>query len=198
MRLHAIRVYLRRPPHVSWIRFADEPLVDDRRALTILGDHPHHVMPSEFEPQQWVCPMHPEVVRDAPGSCPICGMGLEPKTVTLENGRSNPELRDMTRRFWVSVAFAVPLLVVSMGDMLPGHPISALIGERARVWVELALATPVCLWSAWPFYVRFFASLRNMHLNMWTLIGIGVGVSYTFSVVAAVAPDVFPASFRDH
>jgi len=135
---------------------------------------------------------------NAPGACPKCGMALEPRVISLgEDQGVSPELQDMTRRFWISLALTVPLLIVAMGDMLPGHPISKLVGERNRVWVELALATPVCLWSAWPFYVRFVGSLRNRHLNMWTLIGIGVGASYGYSVVAAVFPQIFPPSFRD-
>jgi Cu+-exporting ATPase len=125
-------------------------------------------------------------------------MALELSVVSLDEDQdANPELRDMTRRFWISVALTVPLLIVAMGDMLPGHPISKLVGEGNRVWIELALATPVCLWSAWPFYVRFVSSLRNRHLNMWTLIGLGVGASYGYSMVAAVFPDIFPPSFRD-
>jgi len=141
--------------------------------------------------------MHPEVVTNAPGQCPKCGMALEPRVISLEEDQGvSPELQDMTRRFWISLALTVPLLIVAMGDMLPGHPISKLVGERNRVWVELVLATPVCLWSAWPFYVRFVSSLRN-RVNMWTLIGIGVGASYGYSVVAAVFPQIFPPSFRD-
>jgi len=147
--------------------------------------------------REWVCPMHPEVVTNAPGQCPKCGMALEPRVISLEEDQGvSPELQDMTRRFWISLALTVPLLIVAMGDMLPGHPISKLVGERNRVWVELVLATPVCLWSAWPFYVRFVSSLRN-RVNMWTLIGIGVGASYGYSVVAAVFPQIFPPSFRD-
>ncbi len=147
--------------------------------------------------RQWVCPMHPEIVKSVPGTCPTCGMALEPRAPSLEEVQDpNPELRDMTRRFWVSLVLTIPLLIVAMGDMLPGHPISNLIGERNRVWVELALATPVCLWSAWPFYSRFVSSLRNLHPNMWTLIGLGVGAAYVYSLVAAVFPEIFPASFR--
>ncbi len=140
--------------------------------------------------------MHPEVVAAAPGDCPKCGMALEPAEVSLDEDIANPELDDMTRRFWLSVALTVPLLFVAMGDMLPGHPISARIGERTRVWVELALATPVCLWAARPFFQRFAASLRNRHLNMWTLIGLGVGAAYGYSVVAAFFPGAFPDAFR--
>ena len=142
---------------------------------------------------EWTCPMHPEVVREEPGDCPTCGMALEPRTVELE--RENPELRDMTRRFWFSAALSIPLVVLVMVDMLPSRPISSLLPEGARVWIELGLATPVCLWSAWPFYVRAIKSLRGS-LNMFTLIGLGVSVAYLYSLVASVAPGIFPPSFR--
>ena len=141
----------------------------------------------------YTCPMHPAVVRDAPGSCPICGMALEPRTPTLDAG-PDPELRDMTRRFAIAAAFTIPLFVVAMGEMVG----LALVTGRARVWAELALALPVCTWAAWPFYQRFARSLRHRHLNMFTLIGLGVGVAFAYSVVAAVAPGVFPHAFRDH
>jgi Cu+-exporting ATPase len=146
---------------------------------------------------EWTCPMHPEVVRSEPGSCPICGMALEPRTATAGD-EENPELRDMSRRFWFAVALTAPLLALAMGDMLPGAPISALMSGRTRVLFELALATPVCLWSAWPFFVRAVASVKNQSLNMFTLIGLGVSVAYGYSVVAALIPDVFPPGFRDH
>jgi P-type Cu+ transporter len=145
---------------------------------------------------QWTCPMHPEIVRSEPGSCPICGMALEPRTPTA--GQENPELRDMSRRFWFAVALTLPLLALVMVDMLPGAPVSALISARSRVLLELLLATPVCLWSAWPFYQRAVASVINRSLNMFTLIGLGVSVAYVYSLVAALVPDVFPAGFRDH
>jgi Cu+-exporting ATPase len=145
----------------------------------------------------WVCPMHPEIVRKEPGSCPICGMALEPRTITLEE-EDNPELRDMSRRFRFAVALTVPLLALAMGDMLPGHPISQLMSNRTRVLLELGLATPVCLWSAWPFFVRAVASVTNRSLNMFTLIGLGVSVAYGYSVVAALIPSLFPPGFRDH
>ena len=144
----------------------------------------------------WTCPMHPEVLRSEPGSCPICGMALEPRDVTLDDETANPELADMTRRFWLAAAFTLPLVAVAMGDLLPGDPISRMLSPRARTLLELGLATPVCLWSAWPFYLRFVQSLRNKSLNMWTLIGLGVGVAYGYSVIAALAPQVFPTSFR--
>ena len=146
---------------------------------------------------EWTCPMHPEIVRFEPGSCPICGMALEPREVALGDDTPNPELTDMTRRFWLAAAFTIPLFVVAMGDLLPGEPISRMLSPRARTWLEFALATPVCLWSAWPFYVRFVQSLKNKSLNMFTLIGLGVSVAYGYSVVAALAPQIFPESFRE-
>jgi P-type Cu+ transporter len=146
---------------------------------------------------KWTCPMHPEIVRDTPGSCPICGMALEPKTVSLDD-QENPELRDMSRRFWFAAALAVPLTLLSMGDMLPGSPVSSLLSPRTRALLELVLATPVCLWSAWPFYVRAVQSLLNRSLNMFTLIGLGVSVAYGYSLVAALVPELFPDAFRDH
>ena len=146
---------------------------------------------------EYTCPMHPEVVQDGPGSCPKCGMALEPRTVTAEEA-DNPELVDMSRRLGFAAAFTVPLFLVAMGDMLPGEPVSSLLSPGVRVWLELALATPVCLWSAWPFYQRAVQSVVNRSLNMFTLIGLGVGVSYGYSVVAALMPDLFPESFRHH
>ena len=144
---------------------------------------------------QWTCPMHPEIVRDAPGSCPICGMALERRTAVPDE-EDDAELVDMRRRFWFAAALTVPLVFVSMGDMLPGQPVSSLISARTRVWLELALATPVCLWSAWPFFVRAAASVKNRSLNMFTLIGLGVSVAYVYSLVAALLPESFPSSFR--
>lgn len=145
---------------------------------------------------QYTCPMHPEIVREQPGSCPKCGMALEPQTVELEDV-PNHELVDMTRRFFFAAVLTVPLVVLAMGDMLPGRWISRLVSPSVRVWIELALATPVVLWSAWPFYERAVQSVRNMSLNMFTLIGLGVSVAYLYSLVATVFPGIFPASFRE-
>ena len=140
---------------------------------------------------RYTCPMHPEIVQDGPGSCPICGMALEPMMPALDQG-PDPELRDMWRRFLVAAIFTAPLFVIVMADMLA----VGFLSGSTRVWVELALATPVCTWAAWPFFVRFARSLKNRRLNMFTLIGLGVGVAFGFSLVAALAPDLFPASFK--
>jgi P-type Cu+ transporter len=137
--------------------------------------------------------MHPQVVRRGPGTCPICGMALEPKQPRLATG-PDPELVDMTRRFWVAAAFTLPLFAIAMSEMVG----VTLVAGRTRVWIELAFALPVTTWAAWPFYERFAASLANRSLNMFTLIGLGVGVAFGYSVVAALAPDLFPAAFREH
>jgi P-type Cu+ transporter len=142
---------------------------------------------------EWVCPMHSQVLEAEPGSCPICGMALEPRTATTEP--DNPELRDMTRRFWLALSLSAPLLALVMGDMVLGHAISRMLAGL-RGWLEFALATPVCLWAGLPFLERAVRSLKNRSLNMFTLIGLGVSMAYGYSVVALVAPGVFPASFR--
>jgi Cu+-exporting ATPase len=142
----------------------------------------------------WTCPMHPEVVRDEPGSCPKCGMALEPKEVAAEEPE-NPELADMTRRFWTAVVLSAPLVVLAMGHALPG--IGALRGSRLGPWIELALATPVVLWGGWPFFQRGWYSLVHRSLNMFTLIALGVAVAWGYSTVAVLAPGIFPDSFRD-
>jgi Cu+-exporting ATPase len=124
-------------------------------------------------------------------------MALEPRSIIADEEEENPELHDMKRRFWLSALFTLPLVVIAMGDLLPGRPISQLFSTRIRVLIELFLATPVCLWAAWPFYVRFVQSLKNKSLNMFTLIGLGVSVAYVYSLVAAMLPELFPASFRE-
>jgi len=144
---------------------------------------------------QWTCPMHPEIVRNAPGACPICGMALEPRVASAE-GEPNPELVDMTRRFWVSAVVTAPLLVLAMGGMLPA--LRHIVPASIRSWLELALATPVVLWGGWPFFVRFRDSLANRSPNMFTLIGLGVAVAYLYSLVAVLAPGLFPPAFRGH
>ena len=145
---------------------------------------------------EWTCPMHPEIVRDRPGACPICGMALEPRVVTLDE--QNPELDDMMRRFWWSLALTVPMLAFMVSEVLPGQPLQHVLSPAVMTWSQLVLATPVVLWGGWPFFVRGWASVVNRHLNMFTLIALGVGAAYGFSVVATVAPGQFPASFRTH
>jgi Cu+-exporting ATPase len=146
---------------------------------------------------EYVCPMHPEIVREGPGSCPICGMALEPRTVSVEE-EENPELVDMRRRFWVSAGLTVPILAMTMGAYLPGgNPLEGLMGAQTLRWLELLLATPVVLWGGLPFFQRGWQSVVTRNLNMFTLIGLGVGVAYGYSVVAALFPGIFPPSFRD-
>jgi len=146
---------------------------------------------------EWTCPMHPEVVRPGPGSCPICGMALEPRMVSAEE-EENPELRDMSRRFRVALVLTVPVLVLAMGGMIPSLGIQHLLTSRVQGWIELALATPVVLWAGWPFFERMAASFRSRLLNMFTLIGLGTGVAWLYSVVAVALPGVFPEAFRGH
>ena len=145
---------------------------------------------------QYTCPMHPEILQDEPGDCPICGMALEPVLVT-EVEEDDSELIDMTRRFCVSLVFTVPVFIIAMGDLLPGDPVSAVLPNAVRPWIEMLLASPVVLWGAWPFFLRAWRSLVTRHLNMFTLIGIGVAVAYGYSVVAVLLPDLFPDAFRD-
>ena len=144
---------------------------------------------------EWTCPMHPQIVRDAPGSCPICGMVLEPRTVSLEE-QENPELIHMRRRFRISVALTTPLILMMLGAALPGQPLHRLIPMPVANWVELVLAAPVVLWGGWPFFDRFWRSIVNRSPNMFTLIGLGVGVAFLYSLVAVLAPGIFPSSFR--
>ena len=146
---------------------------------------------------EYVCPMHPEIVRDEPGSCPICGMALEPRTATLEDA-PNPELIDMTRRFWISAALSLPLFIIAMADMTPGQPLQHSFSPRLLSWFQFALATPVVLWGGWPFFERGWHSIVNRSLNMFTLIAIGVGAAYLYSVVATLLPGIFPESFYGH
>jgi Cu+-exporting ATPase len=145
---------------------------------------------------QWTCPMHPEIIRDAPGDCPICGMALEPVMATAETG-PNPELADMTRRLWVGAVLTIPLAIIAMGPHL-GLTLPAVLHGQAGQWVQLVLATPVVLWCALPFFRRAVASVRNASPNMWTLIGLGTAAAYLYSVVATLFPDLFPHGLKEH
>ncbi len=164
--------------------------------------HPHPTTPAKpaaptptASGTKYTCPMHPQIVRDAPGACPICGMALEPTVVTADEG-PNTELIEMRRRFFVSVGPAAIVFLMGMSELLPGMPLHHAIGARAVAWIEFALATPVVLWGAWPFFVRAWQSLVNRSLNMFTLFGLGIGVAYGYSVIALLLPSIFPPSFR--
>ena len=146
---------------------------------------------------EYTCPMHPEIVRDAPGDCPICGMALEPRTITVEE-EENPELVDMSRRFWVSVLLSLPVFLIGMNDLLPGRPLERVVSMDTLGWIQFVLATPVVLWGGWPFFVRAWQSIVNVSLNMFTLIGLGVAVAYIYSVIAKLSPGIFPDSFKEH
>jgi Cu+-exporting ATPase len=142
----------------------------------------------------WTCPMHPQIRRDGPGTCPICGMALEPEEPSL-NDRPNPELVDFTRRTWAAAVLAVPLLAISMvAEMLGMH----FVPPTWSPWVQLALTAPIVLWAGWPFFQRGWTSIVTWHLNMFTLVSIGVGAAFVYSVVATVAPGLFPPSFKMH
>ena len=144
---------------------------------------------------EYTCPMHPEIVRSAPGSCPICGMALEPRTVTAA-AEENPELRNMTRRFWISLALTAPLMAIAMVSMMRPRAFLLFFGGAELTWFEFVLATPVVLWAGWPFFQRFWTSLVNRSPNMFTLIGMGTGVAYIYSVIATLFPQIFPESLR--
>ncbi|HLG97889.1 MAG TPA: heavy metal translocating P-type ATPase [Bryobacteraceae bacterium] len=151
--------------------------------------------PSVSAAVEYTCPMHPEIVRSEPGACPICGMALEPRQVTGEE--VNPELVDMTRRFWTGVVLTVPILSFMISELMPGHPLLHAVGMRTSQWAQFALATPVVLWGGWPFFQRAWTSVRNGSLNMFTLIGLGTGAAYLYSVFALLFPGAIPPSFRN-
>jgi Cu+-exporting ATPase len=144
---------------------------------------------------EYVCPMHPEVVEDQPSSCPKCGMALEPREIALEE-EENPELTDMTRRFWIGLVLALPVFFLAMSDMIPGQPVHQFLSPSLMHWVQWILSTPVVLWCGWPFFQRAWASLIHHSLNMFTLIALGTGTAYVYSAVATLAPEIFPDSFR--
>jgi Cu+-exporting ATPase len=177
----------------------DKFRADPRRFLNAAAKTPIEIQPApqtKSAKAEYTCPMHPQIIRDAPGSCPICGMALETRTVSLAEDE-NPELVDMTRRFWVSVVLTIPLLLIAMSDFVPGNPLERIVSMRVLGWVQFVLATPVVVWGGWPFFVRGWQSIVNRSLNMFTLIGLGVSVAYLFSVIAKLFPEIFPMSFRD-
>jgi P-type Cu+ transporter len=144
---------------------------------------------------EYTCPMHPQIVRSVPGFCPICGMALELRDAVVDQ-EEDPELVSMTRRFWTSVALTIPILALAMSDLIPGQPLQNILSPRAIGWIEFVLATPVVLWAGWPFFERGWASIVNRSLNMFTLIAMGTGTAYLFSVIAVLFPGIFPTSFR--
>ncbi|HEY7056665.1 MAG TPA: HAD-IC family P-type ATPase, partial [Vicinamibacterales bacterium] len=146
---------------------------------------------------QYTCPMHPEIVRDGPGACPICGMALEPRTVTSED-LPNPELDDMTRRFWIGAALSLPIVILSMGDMLLGPGLGHRVDVGTANWIGLVAGAPVVFWAGWPLLVRGWQSIATGHLNMFTLITLGVGAAFAFSAAGTLAPGLFPAGFKMH
>lgn len=172
-------------------------------ATKFAGDPEYCLLPPDERPvpdvapgTQYTCPMHPEVIHDGPDSCPLCGMALEPTQITAEKP-PNPELIDMTRRFTIGVVFAVPLLLMAMGDMIPAISFAHLLGAGFE-WAQLVLATPVVLWAGWPFFVRGWQSIGQHSPNMFTLIALGTGAAYLFSVVAVVLPGIIPDAFHGH
>jgi Cu+-exporting ATPase len=182
------------------VRFAADPghwLAAGPSAAAMVAPGTVPAPPAPGERVEYVCPMDPEVLETKPGPCPICGMALEPRTVSLAQER-NPELEDMTRRFRISLALAAPLLLLAMGAMLPGHLLHRAVPAAAQGWIELFLATPAVLWGGWPFFERMWRSFASRRLNMFTLIGIGTGIAWIYSVVAVLLPGAFPASFRGH
>src|SRR5690242_18586139 len=186
------------PPGTTWVCPMDpEVRSSSPSACPKCGMALEPEMPTLATKTEYTCPMHPEIVRDAPGACPICGMALEPRTVAVDEP-ANPELVDMTRRMWLGIAFGLPVFFLAMGDMLLGMGLGGRIDPRIANWIGLASATPVVLYAGWPFFARAWASIVNRHANMFTLIGLGVGAAYVFSVVATVAPGLFPPGFRVH
>ncbi len=161
------------------------------------SDGRYDQVPEGYTRTVYTCPMHPQVRQVKMGSCPICGMGLEPETATLTEDGPNPELVDFTRRMWVGAVLTVPLLILTMGPLMGLGGVRELFGERATLWIEFALGTPVVLWCGWPFLVRGWNSFRSMNLNMFSLISIGVAAAWLFSVAALLAPGIFPAGFRN-
>lgn len=157
----------------------------------------YDTVPDGYDGTIYTCPMHAQVRHPGPGSCPLCGMALEPETISLEDEGPNPELVDFSRRMWVGIALTIPILILTMPPYLGYPQLREFFGERASLWIEVVIGTPVILWSGWPFFERGYKSFRTMNLNMFSLIGMGVGAAYIFSVIAVLAPGIFPDGFRD-
>ncbi len=184
------------PPETKWVCPMDPEIeADNPGPCPKCGMALEPASPAPTTRTEWTCPMHPQIVRSEPGFCPICGMALEPRTAAIEE--QNPELDDMSRRFWVSLVFTVPVFLLGMSEFLPGMPVQLALGHWMP-WIELVLATPVVLWAGWPLFERGWVSVVNRSLNMFTLIALGTGVAYVFSVVATVAPGLFPETMRQH
>ncbi len=160
-------------------------------------DRTYDRVPPGYSGVVYTCPMHPQVRQTKPGACPLCGMGLEQESATAEDEGPNLELVDFSHRLWVALAFSVPLLILTMTPYIGVMAVRDFFGERLSLWIELVLATPVILWSGWPFFARGYISFRTMNLNMFSLIGMGVGAAYIFSIVAVLVPGIFPEGFRD-
>ena len=166
----------------------EKPSGDDRK---------YDRVPPGYSGVVYTCPMHPQVRQTKPGACPLCGMGLEQESARGEDEGPNPELVDFSRRLWIALAFSIPLLILTMTPYIGVMALRDFFGERLSLWIELVLATPVILWSGWPFFARGYTSFRTMNLNMFSLIGMGVGAAYIFSIVAVLLPGIFPEGFRD-
>ena len=169
----------------------------DHHASAAPADGRYDTVPDGHDGAVYTCPMHPTVRQTEPGSCPICGMGLELESAAMAGDGPNPELVDFTRRFWIGTVLTLPLLVLTMGPYLGVPEVREIFGERATLWIELVLGTPVVLWCGWPFLVRGWNSFQTMNLNMFSLIGMGVMAAWLFSVVAVLSPGIFPDGFRD-
>ncbi len=180
-------------------RFKDDPA----SFLTVSDVQTMPVGITKREPKnatnvEYTCPMHPQISKMGPGSCPICGMALEPRVISLDAEEDTSELRSMTRRFWIGVVLTLPILVMTMGEMIPGKPLMTVFAPSTFSWIQFVLATPVVLWGGWPFFERAWASVVNRSPNMFTLIAIGTGAAYKYSLVALFFPNIFPATFRGH
>jgi Cu+-exporting ATPase len=184
--IHSGRLY-----HFCSARCLTKFVEQAEKTLSLRGQLP----PTSATGAVYTCPMHPQIRQTAPGSCPICGMALEPLT-TGEDAGPNPELIDMTRRFWIAAALSVPVVILEMGAHVPGLDLHHLVSPQLSIWVQFLLATPVVLWAGWPFFVRGWASVRNRSLNMFSLIALGIGTAYLYSLAATFAPALFPENLR--